>query len=122
MRFEIGGHLPFESFNLGSLRAGEDELAKNTEAGVATTKAEGVREIIREGLDFFGNSVAHLVGKGDEVELRRAESLMDDRVRILVIVIIGLGEIGDFVTFEDEAVSRSNIFVKFADGKTDLIE
>ena len=72
-------------------------LAENGESGAHATFVSSVFEIRK----FLVDMVAHFVGKGDEVELAVVESFVDDRVIMMDIDIIFVGDESDFSGFFD---------------------
>lgn len=66
--------------------------------------------------------VAHLVGEVDEIHLAEAETLLRNRIVILIIIVAGQRGDSDLRALEDEAVSRADIFVEAAFGETNQVE
>lgn len=116
----VGGEASLAGKFGGGLGAGrdEDELAQDTETGVATAAAQiGVKIWVTD-LEL----VAHLVGECDEVKLLAAEGLVGDRGRVLVVIIERAGGVGNLGAGEDEAVGGADVFVEHAERELNMAE
>lgn len=66
--------------------------------------------------------IAHAIGEFDEIEFAQGEGLVSDGVVVSVIeVFLSRGD-ADFWALEDELIGRADVFVDFANGKTDVVE
>lgn len=103
-----------------------NDLAQDAEAGVHAALVGEIEQelLVGSGARFtpLEEVIAHLVGEIDEIHLAETETLLGNRVVILIIIVAGQRGDGDFRTLEDEPISRADIFIETALGKTDQVE
>ena len=96
----------------------DGDLAEDGKASAHTTF---IGDVLKVGVLLI-DIVAHLVGEFDEVKFTFVEGLVDNRIIMMDINIVFVGDENNFICFYDEFISCADVFVKSIGRKFGVFE